>query len=1157
MVDQAPQVSGNNMSPSASILPAPDRIEGDEASQERRQLEQAIAALEAQRAVLGEVVVEPLIAAAREKLAALASQPPALAGVDDVSRQRKQVTVLFADVSGFTAMSETMDAEDVSNTMNALWSRLDGAIVAHGGRVDKHIGDAVMALFGAPTAREDDPERAILAALAMQREIARWNADRDRETLATPSLSEISISMRIGINTGPVLLGQVGTTAEYTAMGDAVNLASRLEHAAPVGGVLISHDSYRHVRGLFEVKTLDPIAVKGKKEPVQVYEVRGVKPHAFRAPTRGVEGIETPMVGRQAELASLQQALQAVIEQHSLQVVVVAGEAGVGKSRLLYEFNRWLAQSLGGLLSLKGRAEQRTSRLPYALVRDVFALRFDIKNSDEAAVARGKLEEGIVGLAQAAGRADEEAEARMWAHFIGHVLGFDFSASPHLQGILDDARQIRSRAFHYLVQLFTALTKPAPAAGRDKTAAPRPVALFLEDVHWADEASLELVEHLAAECRHLPVLIVALARPDFFERRPAWQAGLANCVLCLEPLSAQEGHHLIEEILAKVERIPPQLHELILSRAEGSPYYIEEMIKMLVEEGVIVKGKRWRVEAERLAVSRVPPTLVGVLQARLDGLPAPERMSLQRAAVVGRVFWDGALEALSQAEQAEGKVPHGALHSLHSLCERELTFRRELSAFAGQQEYIFKHALLHEVAYESVLKQQRRAYHAQAAAWLIEQGGGRRAEYSGLIGEHYERAGQDTQAAEWYGRAGKQAQEADAPQLAIDYYHKALAFLPGESETITQRMDYYQGLGLALKQQALFDQAAEAYTAMANVAEEASNLATQAQAWNGLSQVQFGQGDYRAALASARRAEEVARQAGQPGRRALASALCYQCQTLSNLGEIEAALALGKQALALGVDLDARRVMADSLSMLGWVHKTLGRYQQAARHFEEALALFRELGDRNAAAGALNNLGTTAASCEDYETAVTLLQDALTIAREIGHRHAEIIVLNNLGEAYTGLRNYQAAETHLAQAIQMAEAAGWGELSETYRLLAEACLEQGKLAEASLAAQRALEEGQASEFQEGIAGAWRALGMVMAADEPPGSMELGSETLDAAACFARSLAIFAESGMEGERARTLRAWAEHEIEKGDRSKGQEMAEQARQIFERLGVQQAC
>jgi class 3 adenylate cyclase len=257
-----------------------------------QQLEQAIAALEGQRGILGDAVVDAALAPMREKLAALQAQAV------PSEQQRKQVTVLFADVSGFTAMSETLDAEEVTEIMNALWARLDAAITAQGGQIDKHIGDAVMALWGVESAREDDPERAIRAALAMQAEI--------RNFVETQQLA--SRQMRIGLNTGPVLLGEVGTTHEFTAMGDAVNLASRLEHAAPVGGVLISHATYRQVRGVFDVQAQAPLAVKGKAAPVQTYVVLQAKPRAFRMGTRGVEGIETHMVGRDAELLTLQSA---------------------------------------------------------------------------------------------------------------------------------------------------------------------------------------------------------------------------------------------------------------------------------------------------------------------------------------------------------------------------------------------------------------------------------------------------------------------------------------------------------------------------------------------------------------------------------------------------------------------------------------------------------------------------------------------------------------------------------------------------------------------------------------------------------------------------------------------------------------------------------
>ncbi|MFN2243475.1 MAG: adenylate/guanylate cyclase domain-containing protein, partial [Anaerolineae bacterium] len=286
---------------------------------EREQLEQAITQLEAQRATLGDGVVDASIAALHEKLAALERTP----------EQRKQVTILFADISGYTALSETMDAEELSELMNALWERIDAVIVEHGGHIDKHSGDGVMALWGVDVVRENDPDRAIRAALAMQAALTEVKAGHN-------------INMRIGLSTGPVLLGTLGTTGEFSIFGDTVNLASRLEGLAPTGGVLISHDTYQHVRGVFDVLEQEPVQVKGKARLVQSYVVQRAKPRAFRMSTRGVAGIATRMVGRDAELLMLQNMFHDAIEDGEAQLVTIVGEAGVGKSRLLYEFEKWI-----------------------------------------------------------------------------------------------------------------------------------------------------------------------------------------------------------------------------------------------------------------------------------------------------------------------------------------------------------------------------------------------------------------------------------------------------------------------------------------------------------------------------------------------------------------------------------------------------------------------------------------------------------------------------------------------------------------------------------------------------------------------------------------------------------------------------------------------
>jgi hypothetical protein len=274
-----------------------------------------------------------------------------------------------------------MDAEEVSDVMNALWRQIDVDIVEHGGVIDKHIGDAVVALWGVGTVRESDPERAILAALAMQAVLAGFKADH-------------TLKMRIGLSTGLVLLGTVGTTGEVSAVGDAVNLAARMKGAAPVGGVLISHDTYRHVRGLFDVQAQEPLVVKGKAEPVQTYVVQRAKPRALRLEQRGIQGVETRMIGRDAELAVLQDALNSAVVDGQTTLVTVLGEAGVGKSRLLYEFDKWLELRPGEVWYFQGRCTQQRQGVANGLLRDLFAFRFGIAESDPIGVVRDKLEGG-------------------------------------------------------------------------------------------------------------------------------------------------------------------------------------------------------------------------------------------------------------------------------------------------------------------------------------------------------------------------------------------------------------------------------------------------------------------------------------------------------------------------------------------------------------------------------------------------------------------------------------------------------------------------------------------------------------------------------------------------------------------------------------------
>lgn len=944
---------------------------------ERDQLEQAIAYIETQRATLGDAVVNVSIAALREKLVALG-------GPLATEQQRKQITVLFADVSGFTAMSETMDAEDLADTMNALWQRLDETIITNGGDIDKHIGDAVMALWGAGTSREDDPERAIYAALAVQAALTTFRGERS-----------LQLAMRIGIHTGPVLLGEVASTHEFTAMGDTVNLASRLQHAAPVSGILISHETYRHVRGVFEVEPLEPISIKGKQEPVQVYLVLRAKPRAFHKGMRGVEGVETRMIGRDAELRRLQDAFSLVVEDGEFQMVTISGEAGVGKSRLLHEFSCWAEERSEDFCFLKGRARQEMQSLPYALLRDMFSFHFKIYDSDSLAIVWEKIEQDI-GVTFG-----KEKEAQMRSHFIGQLLGFDFSNSPHIKDILEDARQVRDRALVYIDDYFKEI------------ALRQPVLILLEDLHWADESSLDALNRLAKDVSKHPLLVVCTTRLGLFARRSHWGEGQTfHTRVELQPLSKRDSQRLVDEVLQKADNIPASLREIVVANAEGNPFYMEELIKMLIEDGIILTKERWQVELTRLKGVRVPPTLMSVLQARLDRLSPEEKATLQRASVVGRIFWDDAVAFLNDPKTA---VLSETSTVLETLRDREMVFRRETTTFACAQEYIFKHALLRDATYESVLKRTRRVYHAYAAEWLSINSGDRVGEIAGLIAEHLEMSGQTEQAVDYLRQAGERALTASAFREALTFFEKALALLPAE---VHARVSLTIQAGETLFYIGNFSEACQHLEEGLALARRYGDDTNCAVALIHLGRIAREQGKY-----------EDARTRIEDGL-ALAHALNDQlrvAQALDQLGWVEAytgsnaeAKARFAESLELHQALNNQQGMARALNGMGVAAGGLAEHEKAKTYLQESLALCQELGDRQNKAWALLNLGWVAENQEDYITAQHHYQEALDLHRQLGRREGIAMLLSELGRLAVKLDDYNTAVHYFSEWLGIA-----------------------------------------------------------------------------------------------------------------------------------------
>ncbi len=921
-------------------------------------------------------------------------------------QQRKQVTVLFADVSGFTAMAEILDAEEVIEVMNALWARLDATITAGGGQIDKHLGDGVMALWGASEVREDDTEQAVRTALEMQAALAVFHGQYGEH-----------LAMRIGLNTGPVFLGTVGLTHEFTAMGDTVNLAARMEKIAPVGGVLISHDTYRLVRGLFDVLPQEPVLVKGRSEPVQTYVVQRAKSRAFRMGTRGIEEVETRMIGRDAELLALQNSFIEALRAEALEeekerqarLAVVVGEPGVGKSRLLYEFESWVALRAEQVYLFKGRASPSLQGVPYGIVRDMFAYRFDILESDSAAVVAEKFRRGMAGFLL-----PEQAD------LVGHLVGFDFSSSAAVQK-LSGSPDFGKVALTRLVNFIHALAEHEP------------LLILLEDLHWADDSSLDLVERLASAPASVGrrLLIVGLARPTLFERCSHWGEGAAARI-DLRPLSRDACRTLVGEILQRAAEIPEALAEVILDESDGNPFYVEELVKMLIDEKVIERGAQpqsaWRINLERLKQVHVPATLTGILQARLDSLPRSERDFLQHAAIVGRLFWDAAVAELTGAENEQLRA------ALEAIRRRELIFRRERSAFAGTQEYLFKHALLRDVTYETVLLKLRRGYHARVARWIEVHAGERLGEYVGLIANHLELAGEKERALEYLTQAARSAAARYANTEAADYYTRSLALLPAEEPQA--RWDLLLGREQALSLLGRREAQQEDLEYLERLAVELRSPVYRARA--ALNRARYFEliREPLRCMAAAQEALAFAQASRDapldPGQEPLGPAWAMEAEAhwawgvslwrleRSPEGAEQAQAALGVIQMVEG--LPARRLEADILRLLAHTLTDPAHLQQKRHYFEDSLRLCRATGNRRGEASTLTNLGIMAFTHSDYGR--TYLEQALGVYREIGDRPGEYYPLVNLGDVCRLLEEPGQALRYYEQALHVAREVG-------------------------------------------------------------------------------------------------------------------------------------
>ncbi len=920
--------------------------------------------------MLGDSVVDMAVAPLKAKLAALTA-PPA-----EPAQALKQVSILFLDVVGSTTLAQHLDPEAISAVMDDALARGTAVVQAHRGKVLQYAGDNILAAFGADESREDDTERAVHCGLALL-ELGKLLG---AEVLAAHK--HPGFNVRVGVHTGGVLLGG-GVDADGSIRGIAVNIAARMEQTAPAGALRISHDTYAQVRGLFEVDAQEPLAVKGVATPIQSYLVTRAKPRNFRIGTRGIEGVTTKMIGRDAELEQLQAAFKRLFEARKLAAVTVVADAGIGKSRLLYEFEAWSEARPESFFLFRGRATPQTGAQAFGLLRDILAWRFQIHDDDSLEAARQKMEDGIAPLFL---HDDGPDLAQAHAHLLGHLIGIDWKTSRHIKGILDDPKQIRNRAFHAAAQL---LRRVSASDGS-------PVVLQLEDLHWADSESLDFLNYLTEVDRDVPLLVLSFTRPTLFERRTDWSstAGLHHRI-DLAPLDKTGSRMLANELLKKLPEVPAALRELVTSSAEGNPFYMEELVKMLIDQGAIqtrsTGGEAWSVNAERLLVTQVPPTLTGVLQARLDSLPRAEKRALQQASVVGTVFWDQALAAI-EAQAAE---------ALPALVQRELALPRTDAALDGLREYAFRHQVLHQVTYDTVLKRHKREGHAKVAQWLAaltEQGSPRAGDFLGIAAEHFEQAGDAPNAAEFHARAAEQAGQRFAHDRVLAHVGRALALLgetPAPSlDQAELRWRLLRAREATLNLQARRDEHAADLDALDHLADLLEDDRRRAYAAWRRSMRAMRMADWAAQESSARHGMACATRAGDDELRLHALRLLAGAQLWQ--ADIEGGRALAQQGLAEARSLGLRGVEARLLNTLAIAADMQGDLVSPLDLDRQNLLINRETGDRVTEAIGLSNQGDGWLKLGNLAQSRRALDAGLQIARAIGDRLSECVALTGL-----------------------------------------------------------------------------------------------------------------------------------------------------------------
>ena len=873
--------------------------------------------------------------------------------------ERRTITILFADIVGYTTLSEIIDPEKLAEIMNGAYPCILEPILEMNGSIIQVMGDGVLAYFGSPLAREDDPERAVLAGLKIVERVHAYSKKLQKDQV----LDQFQI--RVGINTGLVIVGEISPDdhLDYIAVGDAVNLAARLQKNAPKDGVLISHSTYEQIRGLFDVQQQAPLIVKGREQVEKTYLVNQQKPYHTRLRQRGLNGLATTMIGREPELAALKNIFRDAIQGGEPALALVYGDPGIGKTRLVDEFSAWVkSQSITPTI-LRGRSISTLQDVPYGVLRYMFARNFGILETDTSAQAQDKFQKG-----------SENFLDTYQAVMIGQLVGFNFNISPFNNEI----------ARLYLKNYLQILAEKS-------------LLIILEDLQWMDDQTLDFISGIVAEFTKmvpLQMMILCTARANLFEERPIWCEGILGCRrLRLRRLSRLQSRLLIDEILFEIEGIPEVFYQCVIDEAGGNPLFIQEMIKMFVDEEVITTEEGSKsIKLEKLENLHVPTTLNGILQARLDSLQLAERQVLQRASIIGRTFWDGLLQILT-IDKVESQKVHIRLEALRN---RGLIYQRELSSIAGYQEYVFKQALLCDVAYETVLLKHRCAYHKEIAIWIKENAGDRLEEHLALIANHYLKAGELDIAADWFIKAGERALKHSSMHEAKILFEKALDLISDKDLDRLWRatLGHDEAVGLLGE----LDARHSDDKSLLNLAKRFEDESLLAEAYYRVGSQAYREGNNQEAISAFDNALKILDMADDIMKRAVI--LPMKVSMLVSEGDLQSAGLLVEEALALAQQSQDADVLARALTNIAPYYQMIGDITKSLELTQKQIEINQKQGNQIGETHGLINLGYYYLILGQFDSARWPLERAVNISRRFGAKNCLAYSLLNLGLAY-------------------------------------------------------------------------------------------------------------------------------------------------------------